>query len=113
MVDFVAVIIVEIEDIFPVGCPPIIVNGIVCFVRDRMRVRAVHRAHPNIKHTALVWREPGELRTVGRDLRIGALRISEKNFARNERGQFGVNGEGAKPDECKEKLFHFDCRVPI
>src|SRR6266581_353556 len=95
---------------FPVGCPPVIVNRMLCFVGDRMRIRAVHRAHPNIEHTVLVWCEPGKLRTVGRDLRVGALRIPEKDFARNKRRQLCVNGEAAKPDDRKEKMSHMDWR---
>src|SRR5205823_10718700 len=112
VVDFVAVIVMEIEDMFPVGCPSVIVNRMVCFVGDRMQIRAVHRAHPNIEHTVLVWCEPSELRTTARDLRVGAFRITKQNFAWNERRQLGVNGEGAKPDGCKEKMFHVACRFP-
>src|SRR6266705_3563091 len=93
---------------FPVGCPPIIVNRMVCFVGDRMRVRAVHRAHPNIEHTVLVWRKPGELRTIGRDLRVGALRISKEDFARNEHRQLGLSGAGREKNEEQDgKSFHF------
>src|SRR5205807_3381417 len=104
--------VVEIEDMFSVGWMPVILNRMVCFVGARMRIRAVDCARPNVEHTVFVRRRPAELRSVGRDLRDRALRITEKNFAWNERGQFGVNSEGAKPDERTEKTFHIDCHFP-
>src|SRR6266550_4699794 len=99
MIDFVAVIVVEIEDMFPVSSPPVIMNGIAWLIRNRMRARTVDGAQPNVEHTVFVRRQPAELRAVGRNLRIGPLRISKKSFARDQRRQLGLGADRGDQQE--------------
>src|SRR5438445_677304 len=89
-----------------------LVGRLALFVSHATWIRVAERARPNIQRIVLVRRQPTQLRAIGRDFRIRTLWIAKKDFAWNERGKFGVNRKGAKPDDRTEKIFHIDCHFP-
>lgn len=85
MINFVTAVVLQIKDVLAIAGRSVPSDRAVRFVRDRVCVLAIGRARPDVEYAILVRRQPGELRTVGRDLWIGAHRISKENFARDQR----------------------------
>ena len=79
--DFVAGIVMKIQDVFPVCGPRVPFNRVACFVRHAMGVPAIERARPNIQRIAFVRCQPAELRAIGRDFWIRPRRIAKQDFA--------------------------------
>jgi hypothetical protein len=61
------------------------------------------RLHPDLHDVVRVGGEPGQAPSVGREARRSSFRIAEKNFARDERRQFGPRGAARKV----ESVFGF------
>ena len=54
---------------------------------DDARIVLANRLHPHLQDVVLIGRQPRQPFAVGRDMRIGALRIPEQSVARNQRRQ--------------------------
>src|SRR5206468_2071965 len=106
MWNLVARVIMKVEDLFPIPAPGVPLNRVAFLVSHATRVSAVNRAHPDIEHIVLVWRQPTQLGTIGRDFWIRALWIAKKDFAGNERRQLRINGESIDCYGCHEEIFH-------
>ena len=106
MWDFIAGIVVEIEDVSPISGPCVPLNRVACFVRHAMCVRAVERARPNVQRIAFVRRQSAQLRTIGRDFRIRPRRILEQNLPWDKRWQLSLCRTKRQKKRAEIKWFH-------
>src|SRR5215469_7545839 len=56
---------------------------------NHMRVVFAARLDPHLQDVMFIRRGPCDESSVGRDSRVGTLRVPEQNFARNKGRQFG------------------------
>ena len=81
----VAADVLRVEDVLVVVLPMEVADAALGVVGDGAVVALAERANPDIQH-AVHGRQVAELLAVGRDLRVGALGVSEEHRAGNKLG---------------------------